>query len=120
MSHHETGPESTMGAEIADDPDASADDMADEMGDSLTLDANAVAGRLRELFGVEMTATPSACAHCGNVAEMGTLIAFTRGPGVILRCSTCSGVVMRIVETPDATFLDARGAAYIRLPRTGA
>ena len=111
MSLHETD---------ADPGTAAADDMADDIAGSLTLDANAIAGRLRELFGVEMTAAPSACAHCGNVAEMGTLIAFTRGPGVILRCSTCSGVVMRIVETPDATFLDARGAAYIRLPRTTA
>jgi len=109
MSHHETDAERRMNS-----------DMADDMAGSLTLDANAVAGRMRELFGIEMTAVPSACAHCGNVAEMGTLKAFTRGPGVILRCSACSGVVMRIVETPDATFLDARGAAYIRLPRTGA
>ncbi|HVA85204.1 MAG TPA: DUF6510 family protein [Candidatus Saccharimonadales bacterium] len=108
MRHHATDPEPEMSG-----------DMADTMGTALTLDANAVAGRMRELFGSEMTAAPSACAHCGNVAEMGTLIAFTRGPGIILRCSICSGVVLRIVETPDATFLDARGAAYIRLPRTG-
>jgi len=119
MSHHESGaqPGTAVAHALSDDM---VDDGADEMASSLTLDANAVAGRMRELFGVEMTTVPSACAHCGNVAEMGTLIAFIRGPGVILRCSTCSGVVMRIVDTPDATFLDARGAAYIRLPRVDA
>ena len=40
------------------------------------------------------------------------------GPGIVLRCSICSEVVMRIVETPDGLYLDARGAAYLRLPRS--
>ncbi|HLA07591.1 MAG TPA: DUF6510 family protein, partial [Anaerolineales bacterium] len=55
----------------------------------LMLDANAAAGLLYEIFGVEMTAAPTECANCGNEGEIGTLLAFTQGPGVILRCSTC-------------------------------
>ena len=83
----------------------------------LMLDANAIAGLLFEIFGVEMTASPTECANCGNEAEIGTLLAFTQGPGIILRCSACENVVLRIVQTPDAIYLDARGAVYLRLAR---
>ena len=83
----------------------------------LMLDANATAGLLFEIFGVEMTASPTECANCGNEAEIGTLLAFTQGPGIILRCSACENVVLRIVQTPDAIYLDARGAVYLRLAR---
>jgi Family of unknown function (DUF6510) len=87
--------------------------------DPLTLDANAVAGLLSDAFGAEMTATPGQCANCGNVAMVGTLIAYTRGPGVVLRCSVCAEVVIRIVETPDSMLVDARGAVYLRRSRHG-
>jgi hypothetical protein len=83
----------------------------------LMVDANAVAGLLMEIFGVEMTAEPTECAHCGNEAEIGTLFAFTQGPGVVLRCSTCGQVVLRIVQTPGSIYLDARGAVYLKLAR---
>ena len=81
----------------------------------LMLDANATAGLLFEIFGVEMTVSPTECANCGNEAEIGTLLAFTQGPGIILRCSACENVVLRIVQTPEAIYLDARGAVYLRL-----
>ncbi len=90
------------------------DDM--HSADALTLDGNAAAGVLEMIFGADMTAAPSQCTHCGNVAEVGTTRAYMEGPGIVLRCSVCSEVVVRVVQTPDATYLDARGAAYIRLP----
>jgi len=83
----------------------------------LMLDANATAGLLFEIFGVEMTASPTECAHCGNEGEIGALLAFTQGPGIVLRCSACENVVLRIVQTPEATYLDARGAVYLQLAR---
>ena len=86
----------------------------------LMLDANATAGLLYEIFGVEMTAAPTECANCGNEDEIGTLLAFVHGPGIILRCSTCENVVLRIVQTPDEIILDARGAVYLRLARSRA
>lgn len=84
----------------------------------LMLDANATAGLLYEIFGVEMTASPTECANCGNEGEVGELLAFTHGPGIILRCSTCENVVLRIVQTPNEIILDARGAVYLRLARS--
>jgi Family of unknown function (DUF6510) len=81
------------------------------------LDGNAAAGLLHEIFGDDMTAMPSQCDHCGNVAELGTTHAWMDGPGIVLRCCICHGVVLRVVETPDARYVDARGAAYLRLPK---
>ena len=86
-----------------------------DLNRELMLDANATAGLLYDIFGMEMTASPTECAHCGNEGEMGTLLAFTHGPGIVLRCSTCEGVVLRIVQTSEAVYLDARGAVYLRL-----
>jgi hypothetical protein len=83
----------------------------------LMLDANAAAGILYEIFGVEMTAAPTECANCGKEGAMGELLAFMQGPGIVLRCPTCEGVVLRIVQTPEAIYLDARGAVYLRLDR---
>jgi hypothetical protein len=48
---------------------------------------------------------------------VGAMRAYTRGPGVVLRCPSCDGVVLRMVETTDATYLDVRGAAYLRFRR---
>ncbi|MDQ2934283.1 MAG: DUF6510 family protein [Chloroflexota bacterium] len=87
------------------------------MDDPLMLDANAVAGDLHELFGVELTAVLHQCAYCGNRGAVGTLRAWTRGPGTVLRCSVCSDVVLRWSRTSGGTVLDLRGAALIELPR---
>ncbi len=89
-----------------------------DLDQELWLDANAIAGLLQELFGVEMTTAPSQCAGCGNEAEVGSLLAFVHGPGYVLRCSACKQVVLRIVEMPDSILVDARGAAYLRIKRT--
>jgi uncharacterized protein DUF6510 len=87
------------------------------MDDPLVLDANAVAGDLYELFGVELTAVLHQCAHCGNRSALGTLRAWTRGPGIVLRCLVCSDVVLRWSRTSTRMVLDLRGAALIELPR---
>jgi len=85
------------------------------MDETMMLDANAVAGELAELFGFEMTATVHRCAHCGNVGQMGTLLAWTQGPGITLRCCICRDVVVRIVRTPTRTLIDVSGAAYMEI-----
>jgi hypothetical protein len=92
-------------------------DKMTDLNRELMLDANATAGLLYEIFGVEMTASPTECDSCGNEGEVGELLAFTQGPGIVLRCSTCESIVLRIVQTPEAVYLDARGAVYLRLAR---
>ncbi len=84
---------------------------------ALMLDGNAVAGTLREIFGLEMTASPTRCAHCGNEGQVGMLWAFVQSMGTVLRCPACGDVILRIVETPHAIYLDAQGTTYLRLER---
>jgi hypothetical protein len=83
--------------------------------DEHTLDANAVAGMLNEVFGREMTAHASKCAHCGNEAQVGTFRVYDMyGPGVVLRCSACAEIVIRLVRRPDGSYLvDTSGVVYL-------
>ena len=81
------------------------------------LDGNALAGMLETLFGSDMTAVPGRCAHCSTVNMVGAMRAYTGGPGAVLRCPACDGVVLRVVERADATYVDVRGAAYLRFER---
>lgn len=87
------------------------------MSDDLMVDGNAVAGLLDEVFGQDVTASPCQCAQCGEVGPVATLLAFTQAPGVVLRCPGCEQVVLRMVQTQEVIYLDARGASYVRLPR---
>jgi hypothetical protein len=91
--------------------------MRDDPAVGLTVDGNAVGGLLAAVFAADVTASPGECASCHTVSVVGTLRAYVRGPGVVLRCPACAEVVIRIVETPTATLVDVRGAAYLRLPR---
>ena len=93
------------------------DDDRMDINTALMVDGNALAGQLEEIFGRDMTMAVAKCAWCARDAEMGALMAFTRGPGVVLRCPACQGVIVRIVETPGEIYLDAAGATYVRLVR---
>ncbi len=84
---------------------------------SLMLDGNALAGLLHELFDAEMTAAPVECASCGRNGEMGSLWAFVESPGYILRCPDCQNIILRVAVTPHQVYVDARGAAYLCIPK---
>lgn len=92
--------------------------LQQDLNRSLMRDGNAVAGLLNEIFSFEMTTSPTQCAHCGAEGEVGSLLAFLQGPGIVLRCPVCQNIIMRIVQTPDSCYLDLRGAIYLRLQKT--
>ena len=96
--------------ETNDPTTAEATDITRE----LMLDGNAVAGILHEIFAAEMTMTPTQCANCGLEGAIGALLAFTQSPGIVLRCPGCEEIMLRIVKTPTAIYLDARGAVYLK------
>ncbi len=83
----------------------------------LMLDGNAVAGLLSEIFAGEMTAAPTLCAGCGRIGDIGSLLAFTQAPGIVLRCPNCESIIMRFVKTDRSIIVDMRGAAFVRIPR---
>ncbi len=91
------------------------DNTEADMNTALMLDGNAVAGELEQIFGRDMTMAVARCAGCARDAELGALMAFTRGPGVVLRCPACEQAIARIVATPSAVYLEARGAAFLRM-----
>lgn len=91
--------------------------LPQDLNTALMLDGNAAAGLLNEIFATEMTASPAECAACGARGELGSLLAFMHGTGVVLRCPACENVIMRIVQTPESIYLDLRGATFLRLPR---
>ena len=87
--------------------------------DDLVLDGNAAAGFLESMLGSDATISISICAHCGTHQEMGRLLFWNRGPGLVLRCSICRGVQVRVVRTPGGLRVDMRGVAQMRIPGAG-
>jgi Family of unknown function (DUF6510) len=82
------------------------------------VDGNAMAGTLRELFGVEMTVAVGVCAECGNTGEVATLHVYTRAPGTVVRCPACECVLMRVVRGRDRIWLDLSGLRTLEVPVT--
>jgi hypothetical protein len=91
--------------------------LVENHGNSLMLDGNAMAGVFYELFDMEMTVAWLECGTCGRQGEVGSLWAFVETPGYVLRCPACQEVVMRLTITPSRVYLEARGAAYLCLPK---
>jgi hypothetical protein len=85
----------------------------------LVLDGNAVAGMLVEIFGDDLTAALGTCPDCGKQAELGTCRAYTHAPGIVLRCSACDGVQLRIARTPRGYRYEARVQVDGRFPASG-
>ena len=92
-------------------------DHSDDPSVDRELDGNALAGLFASLFGGDMTAVPGRCAHCHTVNMVGAMRVYMGGPGAVVRCPACDEVELRIVETAGATYVDARGAAYLRFER---
>ena len=83
--------------------------MSEPMDEELVLDGNAAAGALAEIYGDDMTTVLAECASCGQVDPIGGLLAFVHAPGIVLRCTACATVMIRIVQTPKRTFVDVKG-----------
>jgi hypothetical protein len=82
----------------------------------LTLDGNAVAGVLVEIFGDDLTAAMGRCPDCGNKAELATCRAYTHAPGIVLRCSVCDGVQLVLARMPRGWRYEARVTVEGRFP----
>ena len=92
--------------------------MTEAKEDDLVLDGNAVAGTLAEIYGDDMTTVLAECASCGKVDHIGGLVAYVHAPGIVLRCTACSTVMIRIVLTPNRTLVDVRGKRISPPPKT--
>jgi DNA-directed RNA polymerase subunit RPC12/RpoP len=75
----------------------------------VALDGNSIAGLLATVCGTELTTATGACASCRRRSIVGELTVYLRGPGTVIRCPHCGGVVMILVKTPGVTCVDLRG-----------
>jgi hypothetical protein len=77
------------------------------------LDGNAIAGRLYAVFGAEMTTATAVCGHCGNRGPVAECEVYLGGPGTVVRCRACRGLLMVLVEVRDVTCVDLNGVASL-------
>jgi hypothetical protein len=73
------------------------------------LDGNAIAGLLAQVFGHEMTTATGACAHCAASGLLAEQMVYNRAPGTVVRCRSCAGVLMVLVEARGVQCVDLRG-----------
>jgi hypothetical protein len=73
------------------------------------LDGNAIGGLLREVFAVEMTDATGVCGHCNNEAPVAECEVYLGGPGAVVRCRTCHGLLMVFVRVRGVVCVDLGG-----------
>ena len=81
--------------------------------DALMLDGNAVAGLLKEVFGMDMTTAIATCASCGAGDAVGATHVY-RG-GVVLRCPYCDNVLAKIVTRRAEACVDLSGLRMLAM-----
>ena len=82
-----------------------------------TLDGNAAAGDLTDVFAFEITTAVTTCAACHHEHPIATLDAYLEAPGLVLRCVSCNFVQIRLVRAPRHAWLDLSGVDMIRIDR---
>lgn len=85
-----------------------------------TRDGNALAGDLSAIFTSEMTAAQATCAGCGATSALAEQVAYTEGPGTVLRCRFCQHVLARIVRARQTLWMEFQGIAAFRVAATDA
>ena len=78
-----------------------------------TLDGNAIASTLYDVFGREMTAAVGTCAGCSWTGRLAELAVFLLQPGVVARCPRCDHLMLVVVERHGMSCLDMAGFASL-------
>jgi hypothetical protein len=81
--------------------------------EDMTLDGNAAAGMLSEVFAPEATAAVVRCASCGMEGAVATARVYSQGPGTVMRCPGCDAVIMRFAEIRGRLVADLRGVGRL-------
>jgi hypothetical protein len=81
-----------------------------------TLDGNAIAGRLHEIFGEEMTTATATCQSCGSAAAIAEAVVYCRLPGDVVRCRHCDALLMVLTRVRGMYCVDLRGIAELESP----
>jgi hypothetical protein len=81
--------------------------------DDSALDGNAIGGVLHEVFGTEMTAADVTCEHCGHTAQVAEALVYVRAPGTVMRCRSCTSVLVVVVRKQEMNCVDMSGVAAL-------
>jgi ribosomal protein S27E len=81
--------------------------------DDRHLDGNAAAGPLSEIFALETTTMVVTCAGCGHRDALGAAPLYASGPGTVVRCGGCSGVLLRYARMRGQLVLDVSGIGLL-------
>jgi ribosomal protein L40E len=79
------------------------------------LDGNAIGGELLEIFGIEMTVSTVVCRVCGAAGPIAEAVVYLRAPGTVVRCRSCSSVLLRIVRAPGRMWIDLGGVRTVEI-----
>lgn len=79
------------------------------------LDGNAIGGELLEVFGIEMTVSTVVCKACGASGPVAEAVVYLRAPGTVVRCRSCSSVLLRIVRGSGRTWIDLGGVQTLEI-----
>ncbi|HUB42136.1 MAG TPA: DUF6510 family protein [Streptosporangiaceae bacterium] len=82
--------------------------------DDNALDGNAIGGVLHEIFGTEMTTAEVTCGHCGHACQVAEEVVYLRAPGTVVRCRTCTEVLVVVVRKQEMNCVDMSGVAALR------
>lgn len=87
----------------------------------LRLDGNAAAGMFQDVFVHEVTNARGACAGCGAVGEMGAqhLYMTPLSPGAVLRCTSCGGILIVMVQARGRVRLGLQGLLWLEMRDAG-
>lgn len=91
----------------------------DDSLDDRRLDGNALAGPLRALFAVDLSAATSTCARCGAARPLAEQVLYADAPALVLRCRGCSGVLLRCGTADDQVRLDLSGTRLLVVASQG-
>ena len=87
------------------------------MTDPVRVDGAAAAGDvLTQVFAVDVTAARSRCAACGTTAELGVHHLYADAPALVVRCPSCSAVVLRAGSREGRVLLDLSGSGLLEIP----
>lgn len=79
------------------------------MSEAATVDGNAIAGLLHDVFGAETTTATGTCAGCGAQSVVAGFEVYLRAPGTVARCRSCGSILMVLVTIRGVTCVDLRG-----------
>jgi len=78
------------------------------------LDGNAIGGLLHEVFGIEMTTAIGTCANCGATGPVAETVVYLQAPGTVMRCRTCTAVLMVVMRRGEMNCVDLFGLAALQ------